>query len=463
MRNYFKVLIFTILTISSTIRINAQITSTLSVFSPSTSTLDGDASRYGYHSGNWSTFYMRYNDCPYFCGMYYPTIWGWAPVSTRIPMPNSFFINDFKKFVVCQGFVGSYMGVGMYGWTNHYTSTNSNNLIATYLLPTIERLKRIAVGSPIDEMDATKAFSIGEKAVSSKAPPRSFLLEFYAEGGPSSLSYYYAPLPYDNMTGENESAEDVVIVDNYVIFATKDTRPGHSLINLRISDTINVLSTNNSIDFQWEFLMPPYEKAISDLRLLPLGNGDFVLAYTKFNSREELYHLCFHVIILADLIAGNNTIVSHEIKIQRDCSNLVDVIFNPDVSTIVFLLNGGGRSELYHTKPYSNTSIGASKLDYPAGHLTSIDTIADYYSCNTNIYVAMGGDEFFSQDISNGYDIEWSCLGMTKMVFELVEPPLIEIIRDPLERYFGNMSISPIYETADYFNGARTCGVVQAE
>ncbi len=80
----------------------------------------------------------------------------------------------------------------------------------------------------------------------------------------------------------------------------------------------------------------------------------------------------------------------------------VTIIYDPDVNTMVLLLNGDLNSEFYHADPYLITSYNTIKLDYTYGRLHSIDTIGGLPLHNNNdIYVAMGDSVFFSQDLND--------------------------------------------------------------
>ena len=461
MKNIIKPLFLICLVISLYSDLKAQ--SAIVSYFPSSSTLLGDASRIGYHYNNWTTYYMRYNDTSYFCVLYNPAIWIPTPSSDKIPMPQDFVIWDFKEYNSSPGYIGSYQGVGMYGWANSYNLFYPANYFRVFKLPAVDLLKRTAyirVPNAEDEF-MTKAFSVGKRVVTGSSSSQSYILEYYVDGSGMFAPYQYAPLEF-NSTERKETADDVITIDHYVIFATSDTRKEHAPVNLRISDTTNVLS-NGDIDYQWQFLLPSNENVYGELRLLFLDDHEFILAYTIYDSKRNKYYLCFHKIILADFLAGFNSIVSHEIQLEKDCSNLVDIVFEPDVSTVIALLNGSNRSETYHIDAYLTTSSYVTKLYYPNGLLWSIDTVGTHSQYTSDMYMAIEDNNIFFQDISNGVDIDSSCLEMIKKVYTLKEPPLINYYKDPLERYSGSKQLSILNIQYYLFGGMRTCGIPQPE
>ncbi len=457
MKKYCKFLFFISLANCISYGVSAQ--SALSTFSPSSSTLIGNASRIGYHYSDRSSYYMRYNDTSYLCCAISDALVNSSPSSNKIPMPQDFVISDFKKFRVVQGFIGSYQGVGMFGRINEFDILSPSLNIHTYKLPAVDRLSRIAIGLPPNK---TKAYAIGETFNQSAGVFQSFLMEFYAEGVNSNAIYKYAPLACNLSPGKQEFADDVITLNNYVIFATRYIRSGQKTISLRISDTTDVLS-HSSIDFLWQLLTSSDEVLSGKLRLIPLDNNYFILAYIMFDGVISRYYLCVDRISLHDLLLGiNNSIVSHKIMIEKDCSELTDIIFEPDVRTLVILLNGE-RSEFYHVDPYSNTDDNAYKLDYLDGNLFSIDTIGDYMGLNGDRYFAMGEDDIFWQDISNGVVITNSCLPITKTKFLLHDSPRINIINEAINRYADNRVFINHPVIPDIFYGSRTCIIIPSK
>ena len=435
----------------------AQLLSYESLFYPSTSTMYLDASCFGYHYNNRSTYYMRYNDSSYLCSALNDALLIPVPTSQKLVLPQSFAISDFKKFLALQGYIGSYQGVGMFGVINNIDVLSANMSLYTYKLPAVDQLNRMAVcysltSTPIK----TKAFAIGSKSVPSTIHSQSYIMEFYAEGVGPAAPYSYAPLAFDTLSGEKEIADDVITLPDNVIFATRDTRGGQTLPVLRISDTTNVLA-NYYIDLQWRFVLPSYEILSSKLRLIALDNEHFVLAYVIFNSKKNQYFLNTHRIYLPDFLSGNNSIVTHEVKITKECSELTDIIYEPDVKTMVILLNGVGKSELYHDDPFSNTNTYMYKLDYPNGNFYSIDTIGYYFGGNEDKYVAIGGNEIFCQEISSGFVIDNSCLSISTRESLLKESPTIKVIEDPINRYSDTRIYVPYNNNSVLFEGLKIC------
>lgn len=447
--------------------IEAQIWSAETVYFPassSISTLKNSATRFGYHANDRSTYYMRYDDTSYFCSGLNVAMWISTPTSYKIPMPQNFVITSFEKFRNCQGFVGSYQGVGMYGRALSYNFTLYPNEIQVFKLPTVNILHRIAAGvsSSGYGLGLTKVLATADKTEPSRSSRISNILEFYAEGTANG-PYLFAPLAYDPVTGEQEIADDVIMQDGYAIFATRDSRHNHAYVNLRIADTHNVL-LSTEIDSQWRFLLQPNENVLGEIRLRPLDKDFFVMAYVVHDIVSDAFFLNIHKIILSDFLLGNNTIETHVIKLERSVSTLVDIIYEPVVKTMVVLLNGEDRSVLYHVDPYFSTGTFAYKLDYSNGNLYSLDTIRDdVYTSPIAMYVAAGGGRFFSQDISNGVVPIASCLTYTKIETPEMTPPSFVEVADPIDCFTNNKSFVLLGEKAILFDGIKPCFLPQNE
>ena len=114
MKNNIKILI-----VSCLIGIfadGAKAQSSLVTYSPSSSTLIGGSSRIGYHYYDYFTFYMRYNDSSYLCSELDAALWSPLPTAGKVHLDQDLVITDFSSIYGRQCFIGSYQGVGMYGW-----------------------------------------------------------------------------------------------------------------------------------------------------------------------------------------------------------------------------------------------------------------------------------------------------------------------------------------------------------
>lgn len=445
--------------------IEAQIWSSETVYSPttsSTSILNNAATRIGYHLNNWSTYYMQYNDSSYFCSFHDVSLMSTLSPTYKIPMPQDILITYFGRARGYQGFVGSYKDTGMYGRTLGYNSTSYDNLIQIFRLSAVDCLQRFAARvTPLgDNWGNTKMLAVAEKARASNFPNQSFLVELYTDNPPYG-PYFYAPLYYDHEVGEQEVADDIIIVDNYAIFATRDSRHNHAYVNLRIADTHNVLLSSD-IDYQWQFQLRPYESVKSQIRLCPLEKDVFIMAYIVHDSERESLYLRVHKIILLDFLSGNNTIETHERLLGGRNYSLEDIIYDPVVKTMVILLNANERSELYQINPYFPAGPSAFRLDYPYGNLYSLDTIRENaFTSPISMYVAAGGDRFFCQDISYGFAPTISCLNFEEIEFPKRISPEITRIYDPIECFTDNKAYVPYEKKAKYFEGLKSCVLQQ--
>ena len=437
---------------------NAQILSSETIFSPSSSSLISGASCIGFHVNNWTTFYMRYSDSAYLCGADNGVIWSSYSFAFKMTLPQNFVITDFKKLLSNQGCIGSYGGCGMHSIIHGYGGWYpTNNLIKIFKLPAVSELQRIAtIYANTDYGHQVKAYATAVGPSLSKAPPQSYILEFYADGVGYLAPYRYAPLAYDHATGEQEVADDVIMIDDYVIFATRDTRAGHAPVNLRISDTVNALILSD-LKTQRQFSLPSYETVCSKIRLQYLENDLFMMAYTIYNTNTQKYFLCLHRINLADFLSGINTMVSYEIPINTDFCNLMDVTYEPDVNTMVLLLNNAQRSELYHIDPFSTASNTVCKLSYDNGKFTSLDTLGYQLNTNADMYVAIGDSLIFRQDISTGAALGPSCLPMTKVMYSLRESPTIALYKDPFISFTDDKSFDLPLLPSIFFEGTTIC------
>lgn len=319
MKNKFKILIMICLSAIS-MGAHAQVWSTETQYIPSSSNsaLISDASRFGYHYGDWSTFYMRDNDSSFFCSVLNVAMWLTVPTATKISLPQDFIITDFTRFLHYQGYIGSFQGTGMFGRAFNY-NLPSYNYLQCFKLPAVNCLTGVAAGRISGENipSISQVFAIGEK-YNSILSPQSYLLEFYAESATGQDPYRYAPLLYDSLAGEQEIADDVILMGKHVVYATRDTRRQHADVNLRIADTHNVL-LNTDIDYRWQFYLPSNEKLASEIRLVALDTKELVMAYVVKNKVDDKNYLCVNKINLSDFFAHNNTIVTHEIPIEDPC------------------------------------------------------------------------------------------------------------------------------------------------
>lgn len=438
----------------------AQVYSTQVSYSPSTSTLIDEATRYGYQANNWSTFYMRYGDTSYLCEHMVAGLWAPGPVYYVVPMPQDFVVKKMKRTTFLQGFIGSYGGLGMHGRIATYPiSTVAPCNVYIFQMPAVDCLERVAHATlPYASPGARiKAFSTGGKAIAGTYSSQSYLVGFYADGaGTSFLTYQYVPLAINTSTGECEVADDVITFDDRVIYATRDTRIGHAPINLRITDTSGSLMGSH-IDVQWQIPLGARETLYDKVRLQYIGKDHFVVLYVVYNEVDNQYYLCYHRIMFMDLISGNNTVVSHEIPIEKGV-DLTDVIYEPDVNVMVILMNGEKSSELYHVNPFSNISDYAYRVDYINGNLYTIDTIGGTSSFpNADCYIAMGGGELFYQDISGGYVISQSCMPITQSKAYLKRSPVIVPFVDAVNRYTGTKNVNSISKNVRLDEGTLSC------
>ena len=136
------------------------------------------------------------------------------------------------------------------------------------------------------------------------------------------------------------------------------------------------------------------------------------------------------------------------------------MIYKPNAQTMVVLLDGEDGSMLFHLDPYSSTNDIAVDLKYPSGHFYSIDTLGANGYLDDTLYIAMGGNVIFTQNISNGINIEASCLDMGKVKMLLREPPIIKKVKDPLDFYSDNRNDNSIQPIDEIYYGTRTCNKI---
>ena len=132
-----------------------------------------------------------------------------------------------------------------------------------------------------------------------------------------------------------------------------------------------------------------------------------------------------------------------------------------------FYAEGSGSSGQYCYAPLSYDTVSgrqeraddvAYKLVYSDGLLKSFDTIGCFYTSNIDMYMAIGDDKLFSQEISNGSEIQSSCLDISKVRMTLISPPGVIPNIDPIDRYSNNKDYSPINQQGNWLYGNKTCG-----
>ena len=98
--------------------------------------------------------------------------------------------------------------------------------------------------------------------------------------------------------------------------------------------------------------------------------------------------------------------------------------------------------------------------EYPIGHFYSIDTLGASGYSNDTLYIAMGGNVIFTQSISNGINIEASCLNMEIVKMLLRDTPVIKKVKDLLDFFSDNQAHYTRDPLDVIFYGTRTCNIV---
>lgn len=249
-------------------------------------------------------------------------------------------------------------------------------------------------------------------------------------------------------------ADDVITFDENVIFATRDTWSGHSPMNLRITDTVSALF-NGLINNQWQLPLGPKESLVGKIKLVHLKSDYFAVIFVVYDGQG--FYLCYHCVNFIDFMSGINTIVSHQVPVDKGIE-LTDVIYEPHANVMVILTNGETHSEIYHVNPFVTTNDYAYMLEYENGNLYSIDTVGDgYFSSNADAYVAVGAGEYFHQDISGGYTIERSCLPISRKKSKLRRTPIIGNLYFDLLPDIDTKQYQLILGTATQSYGVQTC------
>lgn len=379
-------------------------------------------------------------------------------VVNMFPLPSGLNISELRKKSVVPWFCGEWSGMGLYGRMflnlNYIQTPNSYFL---FTLPDMNNLRKFAIATNMVDPYHQRMFAIGE---TNSAPPNTHIVELELQGtGISELSpYVYAPLD------SQEYLDDMEIVAEYVVFATRDYRANRSRINLRLSQVENVLA-GTDIDSQWQLLYGEARSVIGKVFITRLDNNaikDFGISYIAYDNLIGQYYLYIHKLSLGDVFSNGNTVVSQRMVIPKG-EEIVDIKYDDVNEVLIVLLEKENICSVFlHTCPYKTTNYSAVRLESSSEEkYYSIDTLKTLYSGAERQYVAWGGNKSLTQKFHYGGSVDSSCLSQSELNVEIVNPIMFKERKDTLVRHMGirNRYVNNDIWMYDYEN--RDCYIME--
>lgn len=356
-------------------------------------------------------------------------------------LPSGLIISEMEKRSLTPWFSGSLNGKGVYGrFTLSQIGSTSPNFYHILRLPDMSNVKSLEI-TPYIMLDPIhrRVFAIGE---TSFLLYRTHIIELEITG--SNNIHETDPYLYGT-PNSNEFFDDLKLIDDYVIYTTRDFRSDKNPVNLRMSQIENVL-TGNQIDFQWQILFDSTESVYGKVFITRLDESigpEFEVSYIKYNNKNDNYLLCMHKFNLADLLNGIfSTIVSQEIVISKG-KEIVDIKYDNTHQVLLLLLNKNENQSFFiHASPYKKSNYAATQLKAPEGDVYySIDTLMNLWTSPGRYYVAWGGNKTFTQQFLTGGTIQQTCLTPSE-VFVNRKKTTISIARDVLTRHNGTRDVT---------------------
>lgn len=347
-------------------------------------------------------------------------------------LPTGLVISDMKHITNPFWFCGSENGYGIYGrltLTSNYYSIYSMHIFSVLA---VNNLKKFSIATNMSDSLHQRIFAIGEISNQSTIQPCIVELDVQGQGYTGFEPYIYAK------TDILEPIDDIDLVNNIVVVATRDMNAPSPIVTLRFSD-IETMLTGVEIDYKWQFVLSSQDHVRGKVHIVNINNKFIEVCYTKFNDSSNRYTLCLHRINLNDLMNGiTNSIISQEIDIDIG-EEIFDITYDAQREVLILLLDKDNISSVFlHTLPNETLTYGAIRLASPNGdRFFSIDTVQHFYALADRMYEAWGGTKRFMQAYSYNGSIEKSCYLDTELRVSIVYPIKIKKLYEPLERFIG--------------------------
>ena len=362
---------------------------------------------------------------------------------------NSTIADMYKNLYIWFGGKYGCTGEGMYGWISPTYYPNSQPF-HIFPLNEIDEVKEIVVANIGNTSPSLRMFAIG--ATDPNRNSHIIELDVAVPGVSPTSPYQYATVNAD------EYLDKIALVDDYVIYTTRDTSDGRTSVNLRIMTTVNGLS-DTYIDCKWRLLLSTGEFICGKVFVTYLENRYFEVSYIKFLSNLNKYVLCLNRIKLDDMLIGVNTsTISQELLVGSE-ESIQDIVYDSQERVLVLLLDhGGNRSVFLHTEPRRNVNYYAVRLEsaiYDCYY--SIDTMASYTNNPARMYQAWGGTKCFEQRFATVGTISESCIPYEKINVKNVTPIKFYKKNDLLPREVGHRYIYGEDKNTETFGFQSNC------
>ena len=343
-------------------------------------------------------------------------------------LPLKIEISDMENVFHSAWYCGSINNEGVYGeiyWNSNYYITQRVHI---FKLPEVNNLRKFTIATQMIDPQQRRLFAIGETYPSGKL--QSYIMECETQGSQAFGTYNYAQM------SDSEFVDDVALVEDNVVFATRDYRSRFSKVNLRISNVEQMLA-GSEIDKQWRFQLEYYEHVYGRVFITHLNSTDIGVCYIKYNEKQDVYILCIHKININDLYSNITTFISQEIVIPKG-EEILDIKFDDNKEVLIVLLDKDNIQSIFiHATPYNLLAPGFLCLESTdEERFFSLDTIQPHYLIPDRMYEAWGGNKCFIQRFTTDGEIQGSCFPYYK---RYVNNALIKILKEPspLDRLNG--------------------------
>ncbi len=271
------------------------------------------------------------------------------------------------------------------------------------------------MASQMNDPYQRRMFAIGESYQSDIT--QTYILELDVQG--TSVSGF-GPFNYAKML-DKETVDDVALVNEMVVFSTRDHNSTSSKVNLRISNVENML-TGSEIDVQWRLRLHSYESVCGRVFVTHLNDKDVCVSYIKYNDNTGEYYMCLNRINLDEIFDSYYRYPIQEMLIPKG-EEILDIKYDENKKVLVLLLDKENRQSVFiQALPYLTEAYGATRIETEEGErYFSIDTLQEYYPVFNHSYEAWGGNKCFIQSYADDGTVINSCYPFYKQDVLLLE------------------------------------------
>ena len=340
-------------------------------------------------------------------------------------LPQGMVISDMEDVHHYPWYCGSLDGDGVYGSIIVGTNYYNQERVHAFRVPIVNNLSKFTMATNMVDPYQRRMFAIGETYCSGQT--KSYIMEFDVQGtGISGID----PFLYAQMS-DYEHVDDVELVEDNVVFSTRDDHGEYTKASIRISRVEQMLA-GSQIDRRWELQLQHNEDVLGKVFVTHLNDTDIGVCFVTYINNNYILHICR--INIDNLYHGITTFDSKKIIIPIG-EEIMDIKYDSRARMLIVLLDKDNTHSVFvHINPYLTapsvlTCIESKYMD----RYFSIDTIAPLYFSTDCVYEAWGGEKGFVQGYSSNGLIQNSCYILFDRVFEISYINLIPE-DDPIRR-----------------------------